>query len=229
MKQERWAIATVCLVLGMMLVVQFKTAKSIAENDLRSQRTGDLAIKLEETMRQRDELQKKLGDVMVHGSVESLVKENEILKLRAGLTPVEGKGISVIVEDSRVPIKVGENPNLYIIHDEDVLRIINELKAAGAEGIAINDQRLVANTEIRCVGPTITVNRKSFAPPFVIRAIGNPEALSSALTLRGGVVDTLKHWGIELQIKKEMNVVLPAYKESFIEDYMKPVVGGEAK
>ena len=51
-----------------------------------------------------------------------------------------------MIEDSLKPVQSGENPNLYVIHDEDILRIVNELRAGGAEAIAINDQRLIGTS-----------------------------------------------------------------------------------
>ena len=98
--------------------------------------------------------------------------------MKAALTNVKGTGVSVLIEDSLKPIQSGENPNLYVIHDEDILRIVNELRAGGAEAIAINDQRLIGTSEIRCSGPTITVNGKVFGAPFTVKAIGDPKTLS---------------------------------------------------
>ena len=73
----------------------------------------------------------------------------------------------MLIEDSLKPVQSGENPNLYVIHDEDILRMVNELRASiGAGTIAINDQRLIGTSEIRCSGPTITVNGKVFEPPL---------------------------------------------------------------
>lgn len=115
-----------------------------------------------------------------------------------------------------------KNPNLYVIHDEDILRIVNELRAGGAEAIAINDQRLIGTSEIRCSGPTITVNGKVFGAPFTVKAIGDPKTLNSALTMRGGVVDSLKHWGIKVTIKQEEDVAIPAFTGTFREEHMKP-------
>ena len=66
---------------------------------------------------------------------------------------------------------------MYIIHDDDLLRVINELRAAGAEAIAINGERIVAMSEIRCAGPTLSVNNNRSAPPYEIKAIGNPNNL----------------------------------------------------
>lgn len=95
----------------------------------------------------------------------------DLLRYQAGLCAVEGPGIMVTLNDSKQKVKLGDNQNLYIVHDEDLLRVINELRAAGAEAIAINDQRLVSRSEIRCVGPTVTVNGKMFGPPFRSRRL----------------------------------------------------------
>ena len=99
---------------------------------------------------------------------------------------------------------------------------VNELRAGGAEAIAINDQRLIGTSEIRCSGPTITVNGKVFGAPFVVKAIGDPKTLNSALTMRGGVVDSLKHWGIKVTIKEENEIAIPAFTGTFREEHMKP-------
>ena len=95
-------------------------------------------------------------------------------------------------------ISNSDNTNLYIIHDEDILKVINELRAAGAEAISLNDQRLISTSEIRCAGPTISVNNTRVAAPFVIKAIGNAKSMEDAIKMRGGVAETLSVWGIQV-------------------------------
>ena len=80
------------------------------------------------------------------------VEEIAALKIRAGLTALAGAGVTVEMDDSNRSAKSGDDPNLYVIHDDDVLRVINELRAAGAEAISINGQRLIETSEIRCAG-----------------------------------------------------------------------------
>ena len=65
--------------------------------------------------------------------------------------------------------------------------MVNELKAAGAEAVSVNDQRLVAVSPVRCAGPTIFVNNTPQTPPYVIRAIGEPNTLETALNISGGI------------------------------------------
>lgn len=151
------------------------------------------------------------------------VDDNE-LKVMAGLTALEGTGITVELDDSTKTAKSGENPNLYVIHDDDVLRVINELRAAGAEAIAINGQRLIDTSEIRCAGPTLSVNNVRSAAPFVISAIGDKTALENSIKMRGGVEQTLKVWGIRVEVKTYDDIYIPPFKGTRKLTYAKPTV-----
>jgi len=112
----------------------------------------------------------------------------------AGLTDVKGPGIVVTLNDSKKPMPpmpAGLAPP-NIIHDTDIASVVNELKAAGAEAISVNGQRIVAVSPVRCVGPTVMVNFTPQTPPFVIKAIGNPKTLYTAIELPGGVTALFK-------------------------------------
>ena len=151
------------------------------------------------------------------------------LKARAGETEMEGKGIVFTLDDSKQAAKAGENKNLYIIHDDDLLRVVNELRSAGAEAISLNGQRLIGSSEIRCVGPTVLVNERRLAAPFVISAIGNPQTLESSLKLRGGVIENFKFWGIKADIVQSDKVRIPAFKGKRTFEFAKMVTEEEKK
>jgi uncharacterized protein YlxW (UPF0749 family) len=144
----------------------------------------------------------------------------EQVKIFAGMTKLTGSGVEVTLKDSNISKDYTENPNLYIVHDEDILRVVNELKAAGAEAIAVNEQRLITTTGIRCSGSTIKINKKDLVPPFVITAIGNPETLEGALKMRGGVIDHLQFFGIQVSVKKVEKLEIPAYSGGIKSNYM---------
>ena len=146
-------------------------------------------------------------------------QDKDLLRYRAALVPLEGEGVVVRMDDSTKPVKAGENPNLYVIHDDDLLRVVNELRAAGAEAIAINGQRLTGTSEIRCAGPTLSVNNVRSSAPFEIRAIGDKKSLENALRMRGGVAETLGVWGIQLDIKASDDVYIPPYRGSIRQSY----------
>ncbi|MBP8629437.1 MAG: DUF881 domain-containing protein [Negativicutes bacterium] len=225
-KQGQAAIAFVCVVLGFMLAVQFKTTQDI-RSTIPFQRVEDLSQRLSQTEKERDSLQdevKKLKEST--NKQETLSKDIENIKMGAGVLAMQGPGISIVIDDSKKQSKTGENLNLYLIHDDDILKVINELRAAGAEGISINEQRLIATSEIRCAGPTLSVNNTRYSPPYEIKAIGDSQTLENALKMRGGVVETLQFWGIQITIKTENNVILPAYKSQFRFEHSKPIKEG---
>ncbi|EAX46430.1 protein of unknown function DUF881 [Thermosinus carboxydivorans Nor1] len=225
-KQGQVAIALVCVVLGIMLAVQFRTTQDI-RSTIPFQRLEDLSQRLSQTEKERDALLKEVHQLRQATGVEAASRETELIKMGAGVVALHGPGIIVTIDDSKRPSKPNENPNLYLIHDDDILKVINELWAAGAEAISINEQRLIATSEIRCAGPTLSVNNTRYSPPYEIRAIGDPKTLENALRMRGGVVETLQFWGIQVSIKRQDDITIPAYKGTFRFEYAKPVKDGE--
>ena len=221
-KQGQAAIALVCVVLGIMLAVQYRTTEDF-HMSIPYQRVEDLSQRLSQTEKERDALQKQVYDLRQASKIEGASEETEMVRMGAGVVALAGPGIIDTIDDSKRPSKPGESPYLYLIHDDDILKVINELWAAGAEAICINEQRLIASSEIRCAGPTLSVNNVRYSPPYDIRAIGEPQTLENALKMRGGVVETLQFWGIQISIKKEDAVNIPSYKGTFRFEYAKPV------
>lgn len=212
-EKGRLSIACVCMVLGFMLAVQFRSTQDLRAS-LPFQRVEELSARLYQVEAENKELEAELRDLKSLSTTEKGEKINDDIMMFAGMTALEGPGIILTIDDSGKIAKKDNDPNLYIVHDEDVLKVVNELRAAGAEAISINGQRLTANSEIRCAGPTISVNNVRSAPPFEIRAIGDKDNLTNAINMRGGVADSLKVWGIKLDIKPSDNVWIPAYKAS---------------
>lgn len=222
-KKGQWAIGLVCVILGLMLAVQFRTTSDIRAS-VGYQRMEDLTLQLKEMEKERAGLQEELGKLRTllangEGSSGELAR----VRMEAGLTPVSGPGVILTLDDSKRSRQPGENPNLYLIHDDDLLKVINELRAAGAEAISINDQRLLAMSEIRCAGPTLSVNNSRSAPPYEIHAIGNPQTLENALKMRGGVIETLQFWGIQVSVKKNESLIVPAFKGTYRFEYAKSI------
>lgn len=225
MEKGRLSIVCVCMVLGFMLALQFRTARDIKES-MPLQRVEVLAERVQKLEAENEDLQAKLVEMGNAAEPEkSSVLAADALLL-SGMLPVEGPGIILTIDDStkttsKEALKAKEDMNIYLIHDEDLLKVINELKAAGAEAISLNGQRLTANSEIRCAGPTVSVNNVRSAPPFEIRAIGNSKDLENAINMRGGVADALKVWGINLEIKTMDNIWIPGYKSNVLYKYAK--------
>lgn len=156
----------------------------------------------------RAQVAEKEKDLSQNANVDSgVINELDMMRMQAGLIPVIGPGVTVTLDDS----KTLRNNFEGIVHDKYIRDVVNELCAAGAEGISINDERLVSSSTVRCVGPTVTVNDTKLATPFVIKAIGNENTLSSALQMPGGVVEILRKKDINITVKKEQNIKLPGF------------------
>ena len=180
---------------------------------------GKSPVFTNENVKERlDETEKKLNEYMesisdTDKTIQLLQQEVSELNVVSGLTEVKGKGIIITVKDAEVlnPLYLAED---QIVHDNDLLQIVNELRAGGAEAISINNQRLTALSAIRCVGPSILVNDVKIGAPFVIKAIGNVDYLYSGINLSGGVVDIMRKYGISIEVERSENVVIPKYEGS---------------
>ena len=226
-KHTRILIFLVCIILGFMITMQLKSHNQY--QTVAAQRAEELTVRLKEVESDRDKLAKELDEYRAGRISGAAQKEMDELKARAGETELEGKGIIFTLDDSKQAAKAGENKNLYIIHDEDLLRVVNELRSAGAEAISLNGQRLIGSSEIRCVGPTVLVNERRLAAPFVILAIGNPQTLESSLNLRGGVIENFKFWGIKADVVQSDKVRVPAFKGNRTFEFAKLVTEEEKK
>jgi len=139
---------------------------------------------------ENDKLQKALGD---HSSSTKLLNEGlQQAKAFAGLTDLQGPGVKVTLTDSHKGSAGSLHGNDVIIHDTDVLKVTNELFAAGAEAIDVNGHRVVTTSSFRCAGPVIQVDGVPVASPIWIRAIGEPGTLEGGLNLPGGVLEEIR-------------------------------------
>ena len=138
---------------------------------------------------------------------EEIKNDNEII----GMTDVTGPGVIIQLSDSDTDIRTALDTSALIVHDIDILSVINELKNAGAEAISINDQRIVNSTGIVCGGNIININEQKVGAPFEIKAIGLPEQLA-AVDRPGSYIELLKQDGIEVDFKKVNQLTIPKYE-----------------
>jgi len=156
---------------------------------------------IEQKKYQIEEYQEALRDGTIEEVLASEVRKQ---KVNSHLTALKGPGIMVTLEDSDRELDEGEDPNNLIIHDLDVLNILNDLRRAGAEAMAINGQRVISQTQIKCQGATITVNDVTYGQPFVIEAIGNPDTLNAAINAPTSYAYILREY-YELPVTSEIS------------------------
>jgi uncharacterized protein YlxW (UPF0749 family) len=218
------------IILGLTLGLQFRYA-TVGVAPSPDSGAAQLVTSVEQMRQERDALQtqvdalrKQLDGLTNQPQLENVKQALSVARVEAGVDAVTGPGVQVTLNDSTLPLGPDQNPNLYVLHDSDVLRVLNEIKAAGGEAIAMNGHRLVAGNEIRCIGPTILINKTIRAtPPYVITAIGNPDTLAGSLNMRGGIADYLRYWGIQVTVQKVNQVTIPAYDGNVSFQYARPV------
>jgi uncharacterized protein YlxW (UPF0749 family) len=151
--------------------------------------------------------------------LEELNAELNRQKAMAGLVAVQGSGVAVKLDDSpRQSIPAGEDPSAYIVHEYDLRDVVNLLWMAGAEGIAVNEERVVGTSSVYCVGSTVMVNDTRLSPPYVIRAIGNPTRMEDYFqnpSYLAEVKEKARRNGLIFQVTHSTAVKLPAYQGSF--------------
>ncbi|GBC93444.1 hypothetical protein HRbin15_01935 [bacterium HR15] len=244
-KRVQWLIFFVIwLVVGALLGIALKAQFRLHTAELPSTRLPELARAyvqekrtvqaMENEIRQLRQKMTELENALATGTKQTKVLNDSLqaAKMLAGLVEVEGPGIELILRDSERRPAPGSTESLlidlYIIHDYDLLRVVNELRQAGAEAIAINGQRLVATSAIRCVGPVIYINDIKMASPFVIHAIGDPNTLLGALKTPGGVLsDIIDADPKMVEMHARDRVRIPAYTGSTQFRFAKPVPSEE--
>lgn len=173
--------------------------------------------KAEETLEKERESATKNNSELENAELQ-IKKANKIL----GLSEVKGPGVIVTLKDSKTNSANVLNINDLLVHDLDVLSVINELKNAGAEAISINDQRLTPNSGIVCGGNIIDINGEKVGAPFIIKAIGLPEQLA-ALNRPGGYLAKLKEYSIGVELKKSNKITIPKYTGTITYKYAKTI------
>ena len=133
------------------------------------------------------------------------------LALLAGTTALRGAGLTVALADSDREPPSPEEAGAYRIHDRDLQLVVNALFAAGAEAVAVNDNRVVATTPIRSAGGTIVVNFRPLTPPYRIVAIGADRSAFDDSEIAARFRRWSAQFGLGFTVAVAREVRVPAY------------------
>jgi len=215
-------VGLMALLIGWVLSVQIKTTDGHDQGGLvplakltqyeeelrilRAEREDALRelIALEELMN-RIETDKAAEDYFLR----NLLSDLERYRMASGIVDVHGPGVVVTIRDSTRIDDFMEDFNSILYNSEQLLSLVNRLKESGAEAISINEQRIVGTTEISLAGRGININGIATAAPYTVKAIGNPETMEAALTIRGGVIDTMKrhfNWIVDISQREDVSI-----------------------
>lgn len=131
------------------------------------------------------------------------------LAIEAGLTPVTGPGVEIVLSDATRHLRPGENPSVALVQDSDVVFLNMMLWYGGARAVAINGQRITAQSTITSSGPTILIDHRRIVGPFHVVAVGDPRVLGGVLETRGGFIERMRESGLGVRIVTRSTVTVP--------------------
>ncbi|MFF2508644.1 DUF881 domain-containing protein [Streptomyces sp. NPDC058067] len=212
-------VAVLLFVLGLGLAIQVRSnsdssalrgarqedlVRILDELDDRTQRLGDEKQRLEG---QRTELENS-SDQAEEARKQTVERERQ-LGILAGTVAAQGPGITLTVSDRKGAVQA-----------DMLLDAIQELRAAGAEAIQVNDVRVVADTYLTdASGGGVSVDRHKIGQPYVFKVIGKPQDLEPALNIPGGVVQTLEKEQATVTVARAQKIVVGALRPAKRPDY----------
>jgi uncharacterized protein YlxW (UPF0749 family) len=156
-----------------------------------------------------------VGSAASGGAYESLAAEVAALGAPAGMTPIAGPGVVATLRDSRIAPPPDGDYNDYVIHEQDLQAVINGLWAGGAEAMAVNGQRILSTTAIRCVGNVLLLHGVTYSPPYVIEAVGDVDELTTALNRDPAVqrfTEAVGRYKLGYTVEKAPELLLPGFE-----------------
>ena len=202
-------LAVTFVLLGILISTQIQTQHRLM-SDLSMQTTSDLSIMLKNLTDKRWQLSEAIDEaednLITYQNdyqndaelIDRINNELNRLQLINGTAKVHGSGIQITVSGNMLA--------------SDLIVILNELWAAGAEAVAVNDYRITATTGINYVDAQnktyLTCDGAIIQDPIKIRAIGNSKILEKSLTMPGGIADNLSLYQVYLHITLQDDMTL---------------------
>lgn len=230
-----WAVPAVAAIAGILFAASAFTADG---TDLRSTTTDPATLVAERADQVADlnadkaSLAKDVADLRAEVNdigVEQALDETQRLEGPAGMDPVSGPGLVVSLDDapqSRLDEHPGVDPNLLVVHQQDIQAFVNALWAAGAKAISLQGQRLISTTGIKCVGNTVVLEGVPYSPPYRIEAVGDINMMRASLAESQSVQiyeEYVNAYDLGLSVEDSTSLDIPAYNVTPQLEYAKPL------
>ncbi|MFF0298984.1 DUF881 domain-containing protein [Kitasatospora sp. NPDC004615] len=205
----QFVVALLLFALGLALAIQVRSTND--HSQLRGARQEDLVrildeldgrqqrLQFEKTQLEQSLAQLENSSNQAKEAQEQTRKKAGELGVLAGTEKATGPGIVLTIDDPQGQVKA-----------DMLLDTLQELRAAGAEAIQINDVRVVAGTYFtdNASGGGVRIDGKNVSQPFRFTVVGNPQDLTPALNIPGGVVRSLEKQQARATIVPQPKVVV---------------------
>ena len=206
------AIVTMLITVELLRYSGYTEADSALVKKIQS-----LATLLEEANNHNEQLSKEVISLekeifeLKHGLSNNgkSMKVQEMYQL-AGFSNITGEGAIITIKEQDDTLN-RQKDYANTLQSDDLLRFVNVLKASGATAISVNNQRLVVTSEITNADNNIVINKKKIAPPYTIKVLGDFDTIFSTLSMRGGMIEYLSLYNIEVDIQKSDKITINAY------------------
>jgi uncharacterized protein YlxW (UPF0749 family) len=231
-------VPVVALAAGLLFATSEHTAQGtdlrggevVALSGLVRQRDATVARQEQELAGLQRRVQQLTGQAASRdGAVAAAQAQGDAGALSAGLVALTGPGVEITLDDAPTRsdgvLPPGATPDDLVIHQSDVQAVVNAVWAAGADGVAIMGQRLVATSAVRCVGNVLLLQGRTYSPPFVVTAIGNGAAVRAQLASSVQVhqlQQAVDAFGLTFTVRDRAAVTLPAYAGALDMTYATP-------
>ncbi|PJC36720.1 hypothetical protein CO046_04325 [Candidatus Peregrinibacteria bacterium CG_4_9_14_0_2_um_filter_53_11] len=186
------SFVSIGLVIGVILALQIGTTPvyvgsyPLDQIEVQKQLLTTFSTEQEQLKRRLEDVQARRDEVRAiierHSSPQ-LVEELGELKSYAGFDTVSGHGVRITLNDKAIDRINYTSLNQYFVQAADLRDLMNALFLQDAQAISINGRRVLPLTAVQSAFDTIFVGNLQISAPFVVEAVGNPEALKYALTL----------------------------------------------
>lgn len=217
-------IGILCALLGFALAVQLRTVDSDA--GLAGAREEDLARILSDLQAREDRLRSEIGEQQdlledldsggdsAAAAIEEARRQAEVLGILNGTIAAQGPGLTITIEDRD-----------GVVEPAIVLNAIQELRGAGAETMQVSGVRIGVSSAVTGRPGAIEVDGTLLAAPYVLVAIGDPQTLSTAMQIPGGVVDKVIQAGARIDVVTAEQVLVDALRPLDDPAYAEPAPG----
>lgn len=232
--KTKFLIPVICFVIGFGLVNQAKVTEgqnvyvspSVIEEYKTSIESEEKEIqkineRMEETRQQLSKYEAAQNEEDFEGLSKELSAEVSKYKMFAGYETMRGPGVKITIDDGTRDLYEWEDINNLLVHDRDLLIVVNDLRRNGAEAISINGQRIASSTSILCSGYTVRINGQVYARPYIIRAIGDGKRMAASLISPEGYGTSLKDWGVQFSVEVRDEITISGYADAPKNKYAK--------
>ena len=225
-RHPRLARSASVIVMALAGLMMTTAAINSRGHDLRPERDTDMATLVRSQASHNAALQKEAAGLraqvedlskadQIPGATSSVISSASALAPSVGLGAVSGKALRVTLDDA----PLSENPdgvdaNMLVVHQQDIQMVVNTLWSGGAEAMTIQGQRVISTTAVKCVGNTVVLHGVAYAPPYVIEAIGDLNAMQKALDTSEAVriyKEYVSAYQLGWSVERAGQVTMPAY------------------